>query len=109
MAKTPAVDDRTVADQERARAPVFPRSAFREMEAALSNPLFFGIPLGATLNDCFVTAFVDGLGDWRRRTKWLRRLLYHRHRICAQGPSEHGSRLRSGARPRDLEHPQPPI
>jgi hypothetical protein len=60
---------------------VFPRSAFREMEAALSNPLFFGIPLGATLNDCFVTAFVDGLGDWRRGRKWLRRLLYHRHRI----------------------------
>jgi hypothetical protein len=51
------------------------------MEAALSDPLFFGIPLGATLNDCFNTGFVDGLGDWRWRTKWLRRLLYHRHRI----------------------------
>ncbi len=82
MNKTPAIDDRTVAGQEGVRAPVFPRSAFREIEAALSNPLFFGIPLGATLNDCFITAFVDGLGDWRWRTKWLRRLLYHRHRIA---------------------------
>ena len=51
------------------------------MEAALSDPLFCGIPLGATLNDCFVTAFVDGLGDWRRSSKWLRRLLYQRHRL----------------------------
>jgi hypothetical protein len=52
------------------------------MEAALSDPHFFGIPLGATLNDYFVTAFVDGLADWRPRTKWLRRLHYHRHRIA---------------------------
>ena len=81
MNKTPAIDDRTAASQEGVRAPAFPRSAFRELEAALSDPLFFGIPLGATLNDHFITAFVDGLGDWRRRTKWLRRLLYHRHRI----------------------------
>ncbi len=84
MNMTPAVDARTVADKAGVPAPVFPRSAFREMEAALSEPLFFGIPLGATLNDHFVTAFVDGLGDWRRRTKWLRRLLYQRHRISPQ-------------------------
>ncbi len=81
MNNTPAIDDRSVATQDGARVHAFPRSAFREMEAALSNPDFFGIPLGATLNDCFITAFVDGLGDWRRRTTWLRRLLYQRHRI----------------------------
>ena len=62
MNKTPAIDDRTGAGQEGVRASVFPHSAFREIEAALSNPLFCGIPLGATLNDCFITAFVDGLG-----------------------------------------------
>ena len=28
------------------RAPVFPRTAFRELEAALSDPLFLGIPAG---------------------------------------------------------------
>jgi hypothetical protein len=82
MNNTPAIDERSVADQDGARAPAFPRSAFREMEAELSNPEFFGIPLGATLNDCFVTAFVDGVADWRRRTKWLRRVLYQRHRIA---------------------------
>ncbi len=82
MNTTPAIDDPTAAGQDGVRANVFPRSAFREMEAALSNPMFFGIPLGATLNDCFVTGFIDGLGDWRRRTKWLRRVLYHRHRIA---------------------------
>lgn len=81
MTKTPTIDDRTGADQEGVGAAAFPRSAFREMENALSDPLFFGIPLGATLNDWFITDFVDGLGDWRWRTKWLRRLLYHRHRI----------------------------
>ncbi len=81
MNKTPAIDDRTAAGQEGVRAPASPRSALREMEAALSDPLFFGIPLGATLNDRFVTAFVDGLEDCRRRAKWLRRLLYLRHQI----------------------------
>ena len=81
MNETPAIDDRTVTGQEGVRASMVPRSAFREMEAALSNPLFFGIPLGATLNDRFVTAFIDGLADWRPRRKWLRRLLTHRHRI----------------------------
>ena len=81
MNKTPAIDARTVADKAGVPASVFPRSAFRELEAALSDPLFFGIPLGATLNDSFVTGFIDGLGDWRRRRKWLRRVLYHRHRI----------------------------
>ena len=81
MHKTPALDHLTVAGQEGVRGPKFPHSAFREMEAALSTPLFFGIPLGATLNDCFNTDFVDGLADWRWRTKWLRRLLYPRHRI----------------------------
>jgi hypothetical protein len=88
MTKNPAIDDRTVAGREGVRATVFPRSAFSEMEAALSNPLFFGIPLGATLNDRFVTAFDDGFEEWQRRRKWLRRLLYHRHRIS---PKTHRS------------------
>ena len=82
MNKTPAIDDAALQVRMAHGVPAFPHSAFREMEAALSDPLFFGIPLGATLNDCFITAFVDGLGDWRWRTKWLRRLLYHRHRIA---------------------------
>jgi hypothetical protein len=81
MTKFAAIDDPTVGGQEDVRASSVPRSAFRELEAALSDPLFFGVPLGATLNDYFVTAFVDGLGDWRWRAKWLRRLLYQRHRI----------------------------
>jgi hypothetical protein len=82
MNKTPAIDQRAVAGQEVVPAPRFPHAAFRELEAALSSPLFFGIPMGATLNDRFVTSFVDGQGDWGRRTKWLRRLLYRRHRIA---------------------------
>ncbi len=65
MNTTPAIDNLALAGREDVRAPASLRSALRELEAALSNPLFFGIPLGATLNDCFVTAFVDGLGDWR--------------------------------------------
>lgn len=77
----PARDLRDIAGEDGVRAAMIPRSVFREMEAALSSPLFFGIPLGATLNDCFRTAFVDGLGDFRRRRKWLLRVLYHRHRI----------------------------
>jgi hypothetical protein len=81
MTKFAAIEEPTVAGQDGVRGSSVPRSAFRELEAALSDPLFFGIPLGATLNDYFVTAFVDGLGDWRRRAKWLRRLLYQRHRI----------------------------
>ena len=81
MNKTSALDHPSVAGQEGVRAPSFPHSPFREIEAALSSPLFFGIPLGATLNDSFFTSFVDGLADWRWRTKWLRRLLYPRHLI----------------------------
>jgi hypothetical protein len=77
-----AIDEGTGVGHQDVRARVFPRSAFRELEAALSRPLFFGIPLGATLNDSFVTAFIDGLEDWRRSRKWLRRLLYQRHRIA---------------------------
>ena len=79
MNKTRAIDDRTGARTERVRAHAVPRSALREMEAALSDPPFFGIPLGATLNDRFVTAFVDGTVDLRRKRTWLRRLLYRRH------------------------------
>jgi hypothetical protein len=66
------------------------------MENALSNPLFFGIPLGATLNDWFITAFVDGLGDWRWRRKWLMRLLYHRHRISPKIHRRTGDTLAAG-------------
>ena len=96
MAKTPTIDDRSAAGQDGARAPVLPRSAFREMEAALSSPLFFGIPMGATLNDCFVTAFVDGQGNWGRRTKWLRRLLYRRHRIAPKVHRSTGATFAQG-------------
>ena len=67
MNEPTAIDGRSDARPEGVRAPVFPRSAFRELEAALSDPLFVGIPMGATLNDYFVTGFVDGLGDWRRQ------------------------------------------
>ena len=96
MTETPTFDDRTAAGQEGVGAPAFPRSAFREMENALSNPLFFGIPLGATLNDWFITAFVDGLGDWRWRRKWLMRLLYHRHRISPKIHRRTGDTLAAG-------------
>lgn len=96
MRNNPAIGDRAVAGQEGVWTSVFPRSAFRELEAALSKPLFFGIPLGATLNDCFVTAFVDGLGDWRRGRKWLRRLLYHRHRIVPKIHRGTGTTFASG-------------
>ena len=96
MNRTPPIDDRSDAGQESVRAPVFPRSAFRELEAALSDPPFCGVPMGATLNDFFVTAFVDGLGDWRRRRKWLRRLLYHRHRIAPRIHRRTGASLAPG-------------
>ena len=108
MNKTPAIDDRSVAGQDGDRAPAFPRSAFREMEAALSNPLFFGIPLGATLNDCFVTAFVDGLRGLATEDEVAEALAVSPASDRAEDPSKHGSHLRSGARPRDLERPQPP-
>jgi hypothetical protein len=80
VSNSPAIDDRAVADREGVPASVVPRSAVRELEAAVSKQEFLGIPLGATLNDYFVTAFVDGTVDLRRRRNWLRRLLYHRHR-----------------------------
>ena len=51
MTKTPSIGGPTGAGQEGVPASRFPRSAARELEAALSDPLFFGIPLGATLND----------------------------------------------------------
>ena len=60
------------------------------IEAALSEPLFFGDPLGATLNDTFNTGFVDGLADLRWRTKWLRRVLNRRHLILPK--VHHGTR-----------------
>jgi hypothetical protein len=90
------IDDRSLADQDVARVPAFPRSAFREMEAALSDPRFFGIPLGATLNDCFITAFVDGLGDWRPRTTWMRRMLLHRHRLAPRVHRRTGATVAQG-------------
>ena len=96
MAKTPTINDRSAAGQDGARVPVLPRSAFREMEAALSSPLFFGIPMGATLNDCFVTAFDDGQGNWGLRTKWLRRLLYRRHRIAPKVHRSTGATFAQG-------------
>ena len=81
MNSIPTIDDRASADQLSARARAIPRTAFRELEAALSDTLFLGIPVGGTLSDHFVTAFIDGSGDWRRSTRWLRRLLVRRHRL----------------------------
>lgn len=81
MNETRGVDDRSTARQGHARPYAVPRSALRELEAALSDQPFLGIPLGATLNDRFVTAFVDGTVDLGRRRTWLRRLLYPRHRF----------------------------
>lgn len=80
MNPIPTTDDRAAPEQPAARARAVPRAAFRELEAELSATPFLGIPLGGTLNDHFVTAFVDGQGDWRRRTRLLRRLLQQRHR-----------------------------
>jgi hypothetical protein len=93
---THPIEARTDAGREHRRASAIPRSALRELEAALSDPRFFGIPLGATLNDFFVTAFVDGQEDWRRRQTWLRRLLYRRHRISPRMHRMAGAALEPG-------------
>lgn len=53
--------------------------AFREIEKELSEPLFMGLPLGATLNDCLLIEFLSGQGDWRWRRRCLNRLLMARH------------------------------
>ena len=37
MNQTPAIDDRSVGGQDGARVPAFPRSAFRDLEAALAQ------------------------------------------------------------------------
>ncbi len=56
-------------------------SAFREIEAALSLPLFEGVEMGHTLNDPLANQLVDGLGDWRRRTAWINRARMLRHQL----------------------------
>ena len=53
--------------------------AFRGIEKELSTPLFFGVPLGATLNDILITNFLNGQGNWHWKTRWLNRALMVRH------------------------------
>jgi hypothetical protein len=67
MTRSPAIDNLALAGREETRAARFPHWAFRELEAALSDPLDFGNPPGAGLKECGITRFVDGLEDWRRR------------------------------------------
>lgn len=57
-----------------------PASVLRDIEEELSHPLFFGIPLGPTLNDSLLIEFAWGHGDWRRRARWLNRARSARHR-----------------------------
>jgi hypothetical protein len=96
VTRTIAIDQRSRPSHAGAGAPESSRAAYRELERALSDPLFFGVPLGATLNDWFITEFVDGLGDWRRRTRWLRRLLYQRHLISPKVRRRTEGRLAAG-------------
>lgn len=94
--KLPTIDDRAAASRRAVRAREIPRPAFGELEAALSDTPFLGLPLGGTLSDHFSTAFVDGSGDWRRRTTWLRRLLVQRHRIAPRVHRRTGTAFEPG-------------
>ena len=67
MTRSPAIDDLALTGREETRAARSPHRAFRELEAALSDPLDVGNPPGAGLKDCGITRFADGLEDWRRR------------------------------------------
>lgn len=53
--------------------------AFREIERELSSPLFFGLPLGATLNDALAIIFLSGQGSRLGKIRWLNKLRIARH------------------------------
>ena len=59
-------------------------SEFREIEAELAQPLFHGINLGPTLNDCLVIQFTDGQTDWHVRTTWMNQARKLRHWLLPQ-------------------------
>ena len=54
--------------------------ALLEIEAALNEPLFFGIPVGVTLNDRLIVELYNGnrVWNWRTRATDLLRYYYHR-------------------------------
>ena len=47
----------------------------RDIQNRLLDPLFMGIPLGATLSYVLVTNFWIGAGEWTVRSRWTDRLL----------------------------------
>jgi hypothetical protein len=52
---------------------------FREIEKELSTLLFFGVPLGATLNDILANLLLSCQGSWHWKTRWVNRALMVRH------------------------------
>ncbi len=69
---------------------------FREIEKELSTPLFFGVPLGATLNDTLIINFLNCQGNWHWKTRWLNRArmvrywLYPRRTVTPSQPLPRG-------------------
>ena len=52
---------------------------FREFERELSYPLFFGVSLGAALNDTLVIKFLNGHHIWSLKNLFFTKLLIVRH------------------------------
>lgn len=60
---------------------MLPREVLQEIEEALNFPAFFGIPVGATLNDVMVVALSDAkhVWGWRSRVRDVLRTIYQRY------------------------------
>jgi len=51
----------------------------REIQELISMTLFFGIPLGSTLNDTLLTHFWNGRGEWNWKTLLLNKIRITQH------------------------------
>ena len=52
-----------------------------DIEIGLSEPLFLGIPLGATLNDVVIITLINGDASWSLKDRWLDRARWIRYRV----------------------------
>ena len=59
----------------------FSSTVFREFERELSFPLFFGVPIGSTLNDVLALRCLSGCHTWSYKNRILKHLLIARHRL----------------------------
>jgi hypothetical protein len=67
-----------------------PIEVLQEIEEALNFPAFFGMPVGATLNDVMVVALSDAkhVWGWRPRVRDVLRTLYQRYRRPVSTPAD---------------------